>query len=62
MLVYINYFPPDELSELARWFFPILMSGRQSVLNTNVHKHENEQISSTVQEMLEETGFWLVSE
>ncbi|EFB9242261.1 DinI family protein, partial [Escherichia coli] len=30
--------------------------------NTNVHKHENEQISSTVQEMLEETGFWLVSE
>ncbi|EPZ9956956.1 DinI family protein, partial [Escherichia coli] len=54
--------PPDELSELARWFFPILMSGRQSVLNTNVHKHENEQISSTVQEMLEETGFWLVSE
>ena len=32
------------------------------VINTDVRKHEKEQISRTVQEMFEESDMWLVSD
>ena len=31
-------------------------------INTDANKHENEQISRTVQEMFEEADMWLVSD